>query len=100
MDNKILILIDDIEILLKQDKRFHLSDDHNFRNKIKELAKSNKLNNDPIDITPIVNLVKLNQKKECEINIQQTKKVYNIDSLKHIIAKLAMLNNKVDNIID
>jgi hypothetical protein len=99
MNNKILNLIDDIEILLKQDKRFYLSDDHKFRNKIKDLSKSKNSNIDPIDVTPIINLVKLNQKKEYEINIQQTKIVHDIESLKLIVSRLSMLNDKLGDII-
>ena len=42
MKKELLELIDDIEILLKQDKRFYISDDHKYRSKIRELSKSNK----------------------------------------------------------
>jgi hypothetical protein len=99
MSNKILNLIDDIEILLKQDNRFYLSNDHKFRNKIKDLSKSKNSNIDSIDIIPIINLVKLNQKNEYKNNIQQTKTVHDIESLKLIVARLSMLNDKLGDII-
>lgn len=101
MDNKLLDLIDDIEILLKQDDRFFLSDDHKYRNKIKKLASSGKsFNAQPIDITPLVNLAKLQEKpiviKE-EIISGETG---NTESLKNIVARLSELNNKMDKIVN
>jgi hypothetical protein len=65
MDNILLQLIDDIELLLKQDKRFLNSNDHLFKNKINNLNYVK-----PVDITPFLNLAQLNtkyfQKKEVQ----------------------------------
>ena len=43
MSESVLNLINDIEILLKQDKRFYNSNDYLFKNKIIHLAKQNQL---------------------------------------------------------
>ncbi len=102
MDNKLLDLIDDIEILLKQDNRFFLSNDHKYRNKIKKLASSGKsFNAQPIDITPLVNLAKLQDKpmvikEEIPVHVETG----NTESLKNIVARLSELNNKMDKIVN
>ena len=103
MDNKLLELIDDIEILLKQDERFFLSNDHKYRNKIKKLASSEKnFNAQPIDITPLVNFAKLQGKQQETIVVKEQveTQTYNTESLRNIIARLSELNNKMDNIVD
>ncbi len=103
MDNKLLELIDDIEILLKQDERFFLSNDHKYRNKIKKLASSEKnFNAQPIDITHLVNLAKLQGQppKSIVVKEQVETQTYNIESLKNIVARLSELNNKMDKIVD
>lgn len=97
---KLLELINDVEILLKQDKRFNLSDDHKYRGKIKQLAKSDNFNSQPIDITPLINLAKLHTKPTEAIVINQTVQTPNTDSLRNIIARLSELNKKMDNIVD
>lgn len=97
---KLLELIDDIEILLKQDVRFNLSNDHEYRGKIKELAKSNGNNSQPIDITPLVNLAKLHTKPAEAIVINQPVQVPNTESLRNIVARLSELNKKMDNIVN
>ena len=102
MDNKLLDLINDIEILLKQDDRFFLSNDHKYRNKIKKLASKKTFNSQPIDITPLVNLAKLlgKQQETIVVKEQVETQIYNTESLKNIVARLSELNNKMDNIVD
>lgn len=97
---KLLELINDVEILLKQDKRFNLSDDHKYREKIMELVKSDNFNSQPIDITPLINLAKLHNKPAEAIVINQPVQTPNTDSLRNIIARLSELNKKMDNIVD
>lgn len=96
---KLLELINDLEILLKQDERFYLSDDHKYKEKIIKLAKSNN-SFKPIDITPLVNLAKLHTKPAETIIVNQTVETNNTDSLRNIITRLSELNKKMDNIVD
>jgi len=104
MNNKLVDLIDDIEILLKQDKRFYLSNDHAYRNKIKDLVKTKNFNSQPIDITPLINLAKLQSNtKSFKTNIiikGKSNDNLNIESLKNVVAKLSELNNKMDKIVN
>lgn len=105
MYNILLQLIDDIELLLKQDKRFLNSNDHLFKNKISKLSQVKS-----IDITPIINLAKLNtsslngkvisphEKKQSFSIIQQ--EPYNLSVLQNLISKLKQLNNNVDKILE
>jgi hypothetical protein len=109
MYNILLQLIDDIELLLKQDKRFLNSNDHLFKNKINKLSQVKS-----IDITPIINLAKLNtsslngkvispheEKQSFSLNnliIQQ--EPYNLSTLQNLISKLKQLNNTVDKILE
>lgn len=103
---KLLELINDLEILLKQDERFYLSDDHKYKGKIIKLAKSNNFSSKSIDITPLVNLAKLHTKPADTVIINQTVETSNTantantDSLRNIIARLSELNKKMDNIVD
>jgi hypothetical protein len=101
MENKteLLELINDIEILLKQDKRFYLSNDHKYRNNIKNLAESNKFNGQSIDVTSFVNLAKLHSQKHIIVGTKEIEPVDNSDSLKRIVARLSELNKKMDNIV-
>lgn len=85
-----------MEILLKQDKRFHLSNDHKYRGKIKKLAESSQ----SIDITPLVNLTKLQPEKPVIISTKEIIETNNSDSLKKIITRLSELNKKMDKILN
>jgi hypothetical protein len=102
MSNKfqILELINDMEILLKQDKRFHLSNDHKYKDKIKALGKSDSFNGKSIDITPLINLAKLQTKQPVIIDTKEIVETDNSESLKNIITRLSELNKKMDNIVN
>lgn len=102
MNNKSQLheLINDIEILLKQDKRFHLSNDHKYKHKIKALAKSDSFNGKSIDITPLINLAKLQTKQPVIIDTNEIVKTDNSESLRNIVARLSELNKKMDNIVN
>lgn len=98
--SQLLELINDIEILLKQDKRFYLSDDHKYKNKIKALVESNNFTNKSIDITSLVNLAKLQSIKPIIVDTKEIVEVDNSDALRNIIARLSELNKRMDNIVN
>ena len=102
MDNKLLGLIDDIELLLKQDDRFFLSNDHHYREKIKKLTSDKNFNAQSIDITPLVNLAKLQRKQPETIIVKEQVETQtgNTESLRNIVARLSELNNKMDKIVN
>jgi hypothetical protein len=95
MDNTLLKLIDDIELLLKQDKRFYTSNDYLFKNKINKLCHVK-----PIDITSIVNLAKLNisplnnQVVSTSNTIQEEPN--DLNELEKIVSNLKYIINIVD----
>lgn len=97
MKKELLELINDIEILLKQDKRFYISNDHKYRNKIRELSKSNR-NDQIIDVTSLVNLSKLQKQP-----IPEPIVIYkdpDIDNLLKVIKILTKLNDDIKKIIN
>ena len=98
--SQLLELINDIEILLKQDKRFYLSDDHKYKNKIKALVESNNFTNKSIDITSLVNLAKLQSTQPIIVDTKEIVEVDNSDALRNIIARLSELNKRMDNIVN
>ena len=97
MKKELLELIDDIEILLKQDNRFYISDDHKYRSKIRELSKSNK-NDQIIDVTSLVNLTKLQKQPIPEPIIIY--KEPDMDNLLKVIKILTKLNADIKKIIN
>ena len=114
MNNILLQLIDDIELLLKQDNRFFTSNDYLFKNKI------NKLNYvKPLDVTSLINLSKLNTKSskvpisdnvpKCDNTKETTEPIINniiieqepidLTTLHNIVSKLKELNSTVDRML-
>ena len=98
--SQLLELIDDIEILLKQDKRFCLSDDHKYKNKIKALVESNNFTNKSIDITSLVNLAKLQSTQPIIVDTKEIIEIDNSEALRNIIIRLSELNKRMDNIVN
>ena len=97
MEKELLELIDDIEILLKQDKRFYISNDYKYRKKIRKLSKNNKIEQ-IIDVTSLVNLSKLQKQPISEPIIIY--KDPDIDNLLKVINILKKLNNDINKIIN
>jgi hypothetical protein len=108
MSETILNLINDIEILLKQDKRFYNSKDYLFKNKIQHLAKQQQLK----AIIPIPSghkVVGLNQfglpnivslKNLSKLNNTSDKKCNNNDiDLTDIIDRLNKANKKLADLL-
>jgi hypothetical protein len=99
-NSELLELINDMEILLKQDKRFLMSDDHKYKGKIKQLTKHDTFNKQSIDITPLVNLAKLQTKQPVVVETKEIVETDNSDFLRNIVARLSELNKKMDNIVN
>lgn len=97
MDISLNQLIDDIELLLKQDERFYLSNDHTYRSKIKSLSESGNFNNQSVDITPLINLAKINSKPDPVPLV--IKKEPDLDVIRNIAKRIAQINDKLNNII-
>jgi hypothetical protein len=95
MDNRLLQLIDDIELLLRQDKRFYDSNDHLFKNNINKLCQVK-----PIDVTSIVNLAKLNtspwNNQPVSTNNTIQEEPYDLAGLEKIVSNLKYIINIVD----
>lgn len=94
MNYEIYHLINKIENIIKDDKRFIKKKEYKFKNKIQNLTKTNNIKHQSIDITPLLNLAKLNI---TSYQPQQISYQNNIN-LDNIYNELNYIDNKIVDI--
>ena len=100
MNTEILNLIDKIENIIKNDKRFIKNKEYKFKNKIQKLSSiesdsESEFKSNIIDITPFINLAKLNNNYQ-PIYINENKEDYDLTD---IYNNLNDINNRINKII-